>query len=41
MLLRNTNLEEWLNSHGVTLEPDFVTTLKTYSKAYKKRQATA
>ena len=41
MSLKPTPLQEWLDAHGIRLEPGFVTILKAHAKAYKKRQVVA
>lgn len=30
-------IDQWLSSHGITLEQGFVPALKDYARAYKKR----
>lgn len=37
--MNRTAVEQWLSSHGITLEQNFVPVLKDYAKTYKKRPA--
>ena len=36
--MNNKLIDQWLSEHGIMLEPSFVSTLKEYAWAFKKRQ---
>lgn len=39
--MNNKLIDQWLYEHGITQEPSFVSTLKKYAWAFKKRPASA